>query len=303
MMLSVCIPVYNYDIRQLVSDLNDEIHRNHLNAEIILIDDASNSSFRETNETAAHLVQKYIQLAENVGRAAIRNLFLQYASGHYLLFFDCDVKILQPGFIKKYIDFLKTHPETDVVYGGRKSRTEKPTGDKLLRWRYSNERENLPAEMRNSAPYLSFQTNNFVVLKRCLSEVNFDEKFRDYGYEDLLFAMKLQERNIAVAHIENPVLNTDEETNTVFLAKVEESVLTVAKMLNDPETAPKLSDIRLVGTFSQLNNSGLIPVISFVFSILKSPIRKSLERGRASLKLLDFYKLGLLTTIMRTQNS
>jgi glycosyltransferase involved in cell wall biosynthesis len=45
MKISVCIPVYNFDVRELVFSLSKEIENQKLNAEIILIDDASNKDF------------------------------------------------------------------------------------------------------------------------------------------------------------------------------------------------------------------------------------------------------------------
>ena len=46
MKISVCIPVYNFDIRELVNSLSKEITNAELNAEIILIDDASSKDFK-----------------------------------------------------------------------------------------------------------------------------------------------------------------------------------------------------------------------------------------------------------------
>jgi len=48
MKISVCIPVYNFDVRELVTALNREIHTYTLDAEIILIDDASEYAFRKS---------------------------------------------------------------------------------------------------------------------------------------------------------------------------------------------------------------------------------------------------------------
>ncbi|WP_435525706.1 hypothetical protein [Chryseobacterium indoltheticum] len=45
MKISVCIPVYNFDVRELVYDLKKEIENQNIDAEIILIDDASEESF------------------------------------------------------------------------------------------------------------------------------------------------------------------------------------------------------------------------------------------------------------------
>jgi glycosyltransferase involved in cell wall biosynthesis len=49
MKISVCIPVYNFDVRELVFSLSKEIENHKLNAEIILIDDASSKDFITIN--------------------------------------------------------------------------------------------------------------------------------------------------------------------------------------------------------------------------------------------------------------
>lgn len=41
MKLSICIPVYNFDVNGLVNDLNDQIVSHNLDAEIIPIDQLS----------------------------------------------------------------------------------------------------------------------------------------------------------------------------------------------------------------------------------------------------------------------
>lgn len=119
MMLSVCIPVYNFDICQLISDLKNEIRMNGIDAEIILIDDASDIHYREINQSLQNEVENFIFLDGNIGRSRIRNLFYQYTAGEYLLFLDCDGKITDKNFLKNYISFIQGNPEAAVIYGGR----------------------------------------------------------------------------------------------------------------------------------------------------------------------------------------
>ena len=80
MKISVCIPVYNFDVRELVNSLSKEITNAELNAEIILIDDASTKDFITINEPLKNVVNQFILLENNIGRSSIRNLFLNSAS-------------------------------------------------------------------------------------------------------------------------------------------------------------------------------------------------------------------------------
>ena len=60
MKISVCIPVYNFDVRELVFSLSKEIENQKLNAEIILIDDASTKEFVAINEPLKNNVTQFI---------------------------------------------------------------------------------------------------------------------------------------------------------------------------------------------------------------------------------------------------
>ncbi|MBQ0151402.1 MAG: glycosyltransferase, partial [Chryseobacterium sp.] len=106
MKLSICIPIYNFDVRKLVFDLKKEINRDSIDAEIILIDDASADKFKNYNQELQSQVDTFLLLDENLGRAKIRNLFLKYAQGDYLLFLDCDGKIINAQFLSKYLQFI-----------------------------------------------------------------------------------------------------------------------------------------------------------------------------------------------------
>lgn len=293
MKLSVCIPVYNFDVRQLVLDLKKQIANLPVSAEIILIDDCSDNKIVSTNEEIQNSVNQYIKLNKNLGRSAIRNLFLNYATGDYLLFLDCDGQIIKPDFIAEYLNLINENPQTKVVYGGRVVSSEIPYKEFRLRWKYAKKRENLPVNLRLQNPYLSFQTNNFLIEKNLFKEVQFNPNFSKYGYEDLLFSMELKGKSIEIYHLDNPVLNGDVELNEVYLKKVEDSVENISAMLNN-DVAEKLQSIKLVKVYRLLSRSGSSPVFLVLFKLLKNSVKKKLLSGNAPLFMLDFYKIGLL---------
>lgn len=49
---------------------------------------------KKINRTLESKQVKYIELKKNIGRAKIRNLFIEYTTNPYLLFLDCDTKII-----------------------------------------------------------------------------------------------------------------------------------------------------------------------------------------------------------------
>ncbi|MBW8522068.1 glycosyltransferase family 2 protein [Chryseobacterium chendengshani] len=299
MKLSVCIPVYNFDVRQLVYNLNDEIKRNKINAEIILIDDASESQFKSINETLKNQVRDFIFLEKNIGRSKIRNLFLEYAVGEYFLFLDCDGKIIDPDFLKKYIQFIEQNPNAYVIYGGRTVCKNLPEDDYILRWKFAVKRENLAVSERARKAYLSFQTNNFVIQKETLRKINFNSEFEKYGYEDLLFAMELKSKTIKINHIENPVFNNDIETSKVYIKKVNESIESLARMLKNTFIKDKLSEIKLVRAYHFIKKTHSEFLFLAVFNLINSRIKKNLLSGNPNLRNLDMYKLGLLLGKMK----
>ncbi len=206
---------------ELVFELKREIKEHTINAEIILIDDASNDHFKTINNEIISEVNNFIFLEKNIGRSKIRNLFLDYAKGDYLLFLDCDGKLSTLIFLVFILNILRIIPKTDVFYGGRIVAKTLLNKKYILRWKFATERENLPVFKRREKPYLSFQTNNFIIKKEIFAKVQFDPEFENYGYEDLLFAMDLKSENVTIDHIDNPIFNNDLETNEAYLKKVE----------------------------------------------------------------------------------
>ncbi len=91
--LSILIPVYNWDIRELLTRLavQAEALSGEELVEIVVIDDDSFLKFRN-KETAGEITRiTYRELTKNIGRAAIRNALLREASGKYVLFLDADM--------------------------------------------------------------------------------------------------------------------------------------------------------------------------------------------------------------------
>lgn len=297
MLLSICIPVYNFDVRGLVSDLKKEIGGNGIDAEIILIDDASDESYKKTNQILQNEVENFILLEKNRGRSRIRNLFQKYAAGEYLLFLDCDGKITENNFLKNYTEFIQKAPDAKIIYGGRSVLAQAPGPEYYLRWKFAVERENLPFELRLNKPYLSFQTNNFIIKRDVFEKIHFNPDFQKYGYEDLLFAMDLKSEKIKIDHIDNPILNNDLESNAVYLEKVAESVESLTKMLKDESLKSKLSEVKLVRLFNKLPFKPFIDL--FLGDKTFYALKAKLLKGNVNLRYLDLYKLGLLIKDMK----
>ncbi|MGV3632454.1 MAG: glycosyltransferase family 2 protein [Bacteroidota bacterium] len=296
-MISICIPVYNFDVSRLAEELARQMSGLAAESELILIDDCSSPEFRMLHASLA-LKHRYIELPQNVGRSKIRNLFLEYARFDYLLFLDCDSLLPSPGFLKTYLEEMKQQP--DVISGGRIYPREKPGKDRLLSWKFGVERESKSAAERRKDPNKSFMTNNFVIRKSLLAEIRFDENLQGYGHEDTLFGIALAERRIPVTHIENPVLNGDIETNALFLQKTEEGLKNLVLIEHNSADAGILHRyVSLLAFYDQLKRKKLLRIVLLFYRVFKKPIRRSLEKGYVSLRLFSLYKLGFYAGLRR----
>jgi cellulose synthase/poly-beta-1,6-N-acetylglucosamine synthase-like glycosyltransferase len=287
-MISICIPVYNFNITLLVNELSKQAKSLNVQYEIIIIDDCS-GNFKEINKSVCKNYH-YIELSENIGRAKIRNLFLKYAKYEYLLFLDCDSLIGTSDFLLKYTEIIKKAPK--VVCGGRIYDTSRPPREKMLRWKYGILRESQPCLIRQKFPYQSFMTNNFLISKRILEGIKFDERITRYGHEDTLFGFSLNKNNVSITHIDNPVINGDIENNNEYLNKTEEGVINLISILNYLNFDEELiNDIALLRFYNKVRRARII--IKLSFALFKPLIVFLLTKGYFNLYLFDFYKLGI----------
>ncbi|MGE0088522.1 MAG: glycosyltransferase family 2 protein [Bacteroidales bacterium] len=299
-MLSICIPIYNFNVVKLVNELHNQATLLQINFEILCIDDCSDPDFKHQNKPIASLSHvNYIELNENIGRSKIRNLFLQYASFNYLLFLDCDALISSYLFIQNYIDAIKT--DKQVVCGGLTYNKKKPARNFRLRWKYGIKKEVIPFEIRKSNPYKSFNTINFLINKSTFKQIQFDERINGYGHEDTLFGYKLRKNNITIVHINNPVINDSLEKNDEFIRKTEqaiENLIQINEMVNDPDF---IKGITLLRTYDKLRKFHILFLVKVLFRIIKRTTRIVLISGCSCQNLFAFYKLGFL--IQRINNN
>ncbi len=106
-MISICIPIYNFNVVNLIDTIVNQGENSKKIFEIICIDDnSSEKTLKLNSEISFHESVKYLTLKENIGRSKIRNLFLENANYANLLFIDCDCSIQSENFLEKYFDKL-----------------------------------------------------------------------------------------------------------------------------------------------------------------------------------------------------
>ncbi len=298
-MLSVLIPVFNYDVRELVKNIHKQANEENVEFEILVLDDGSEEKFRRINKVLAPLPNvKYQEEILNQGRSKIRNKLARLAKYDNLLFMDCDSGIVKPDYIKQYINAID---KSQVVYGGRlyaKNQLVKSTYK--LHWLYGIKREQSSAKHRNMVPNRSFQTNNFLIKKQLLLDIGFNESISGYGHEDTLFGYELKKRNITILHIENPVLHLGLEQGEEFLRKTREGVKNLKRIMRINENEKKLvRDITILSYYKKIEKFRLEKPIEYFYKRYEHVLRKNLLGQNPNLLLLDLYKLGYLCSITR----
>jgi hypothetical protein len=295
MKLSICIPVYNFDVRELVFDLKKEIENNKIDAEIILIDDASEENFKIINSELQKEVQTFIFLEKNIGRARIRNLFLNYSKGNYLLFLDCDVKIDNVNFLHNYLAEIDRDHDLGLIYGNFKIDTQY---SKSLRNRYSIEREIFYD--KRSSNFSLFKTVNFIIKREVFKECSFNEELVDYGYDDFIFAKHLERSSVKYLAFNNPVIHCDNTPNSVFLNKVEIGINSLYKLSGNKENKLFIEDVKVYNIALKLKKIGFDSLFLFGYKFLEKTITNNLLSENPTIKYLDIYKLSLLLKKMKS---
>ena len=292
-MLSILIPIYNWDCIELVTELHQQALGAELDFEILCLDDASSDEYRIRNMQLGSLANVvYEDLPKNIGRARIRNLLAEKAKYGTLLFVDCDMAVTSDSFVSKYVSAING---TGVVVGGIAYDVGKPDNpDNILRWTYGHERESLSSSARSKHPYASFMTGTFAIDSASFAAIKFDESIAHYGHEDTLFGSELRAKGIKVTHINNPLVHKGLESSVNFISKTEQAVRTLADLSKDG----KLKDeVKLYKVYRQLKKVYLDELYGRRFHKRKAAWLKNLNSSKPDLKYFDMYRLGYLCTL------
>lgn len=302
-MISICIPIYNYYAYPLVRRLTTQIEQMHgeEDFEVVCIDDNSSGYYLNQNNGICDIAT-YLRLADNIGRSRIRNIFLKYTKGEWLLFLDND-SLIPDNFLKIYRRNIDN--KCDVIVGGRVYDQRGNDQEHRLRYLYGTKIESRSVEERSKSPYKSFMTNNFMIRRSVLEKIKFDPRISNYGHEDTLFGYRLEENNIPIKHIDNPVVNGYVEDNAEFLHKTVEGIESLVKIYNFMwEDQRFCHSVRLLNTYANVRRLGLQGLVYKIFMIIKSPLESQFARGTGiSLKMFSFYKLGIFIQKMHYEQT
>lgn len=293
-MVSICIPVYNYDVRGLAEILLRQIEQ-YPGAEILIADDASSEDYFRINGALQNTERiSYIRRSVNSGRSRMRNLLAERAKNECLIFLDGDTMPVNDDFIEKYLSLFG---ENDFIFGGIKYRGLPPENpEQYLRWFYGKHREEISPEKRAEHGNRLFMTGNFCISKKIFGCVRFNESIREYGHEDTLFAYETEQASFMVYHTENPVYHLGLETGEVFLKKTLVATKNLLK-LNAAGFTDLLMSVRLWRVYRKYRFIAFIP--AFLFRFTGKLLEKQLKGKKPSLLFFDLYKLFALAYFNR----
>lgn len=313
MTLSILIPTYDFVCYPLVLALHGQAEALGIDYEILVAEDGSKQQGRVVANLKINELPhcRHLHRTENAGRAAIRNILADEARGEWLLFLDSDAKVEKPDFLAAYLaaanegspeprdeqekphdaqaeDVTARRSNAPVIVGGLYHAPACADPTRALRFRYEREADrSRSAAQRSLKAYMEFSTFNFMIRSDIFRALRFDEKCREYGYEDALFGLALQRRGIPILHIDNALLHTGLDTNAQFLGKTEAALRTLAAL------APELRECsRVHRLFARLKRYALAPFLRAAFRLCGKPLRRHLEKSaRPSLRLFALYKL------------
>lgn len=292
-MLSILIPIYNYNAFPLVSELRKQCLECSIEFEILCQDDSSDNFISENQIISTLENCVFSSNTFNLGRGKNINSMAQKASYDWLLILDCDTYPKDQNFIQNYITTIEKNES--AAFGGIVYQNQKPEKEKLLRWVYGNKREALPVQKRIQKPNSNALTSNLLIQKELFLQYPFDPSITKYGYEDLCFLTILETKNIFVSHIDNPTFHLNLETSEIFLKKTKTALENLAFIIDSGvlETV----DSKIIKAYSFLKTIKLTEIVAAIFKKSEAIITANLLSDSPSILLFDCYKLGYFCQI------
>ena len=292
-MLSILIPIYNYNAYPLVLELHKQCLECGIDFEILCQDDASKSVLNSENEKINSLFNcNFTELKVNIAHRQNRNMLASKAKFENLLFIDGDSIIIRNNYISNFVSCLN---DFDIIYGGRLHPENCPSNVQKLRWKYGKFIEDKSVEKRKLTPFQSLLFNNTVIKKDCFNQVKFDSQLTKYGHDDTQLSYQLSQFNPKLKHIDNPVEHGDIDTNKEYLIKSKSSLENLLELYNEGKINKDFS--RLISLLLLLNKLKLTYLISAFYKTSEGFLNRNLEGNNPNLFIYNIYRIGYLCKI------
>lgn len=294
-MISICIPIFNKNITQLVNDLHSQAELLNVNYEILLFDDCSPLiECKEQNRKLASLSNvTYRELEQNIGRSAIRNLLATESKSKYILFIDCDAEICNSKFLNNYLPYCQPNI---VCSGGCTYTKTAPSPEKYLRWYIGTKKEDRSASLRTKNCASQFTAFNLLIERKLVLSCPFDERIKQYGHEDTLLGIQLKKLGANFVHIDNPLIHMGIDTADDFLLKTKQAVINLLEIKRLSNSDDFRKSVRLLRIHDKMEKYHLIGLLTFILPKVENLLIKNLKGKKPRLLFFDLYKLNCLLT-------
>ncbi|CDF80228.1 glycosyltransferase (GT2) [Formosa agariphila KMM 3901] len=289
-MLSVLIPVYNYDVVDLVQNLHNQLMASQTPFEIICLDDASQTECISVNSNIESLAYTtFLKSSENNGRTKTRQLLCEASTFEWLLFIDADTLPVTETFISNYLEFISS--EHEAIFGGFSYPKTPPPQHKILRWKYGRTKEAVDASIRNKTPYKVVISANFLIKKSVFKSINGQIDCKGYGLDNYFGAL-LKSEKINVFHINNAVNHLGLENNEMYLNKMTSAIQMLIKLVDENKIQNHDND--LLTLFSFLKKTKLNVIFSKIYKAYNLQMKNNLVSSNPSINLLQFYRISYM---------
>lgn len=294
--LSILLPVYNWPVGELVTELHRQATAEPgLTVEILAFDDASpDTALHAANRAALGALPgvEYRVLPANVGRAACRNLLAAAARHPWLLFLDADSALPDGQFLSRYRAAVADDSAPLAWIGGTAYHPTPPADPALrLRWTYGRAREQRPAVHRRQAPYAAFTLNNLLIRADTYAALGgLDERLgRTYGHEDTALGGALAAAAVPLGHLDNPVLHVGLEPAAAFRAKTEQAVRNLVRLARTGQPGAVASPLWQLA--ARLKRVGLATAARRALALAELRLLRNLDSEAPSLRAFDAWRL------------
>ena len=292
-MLSILIPIYNYNAYPLVLELHKQCLECKIDFEILCQDDASKSVLNSENDKINSLSNcNFTELKVNIAHRQNRNSLASKAKFENLLFIDGDSIIIRNNYISNYVSWLN---DFDIIYGGRLHPENCPSNNQKLRWKYGKFIEDKSVEKRKLSPFQSLLFNNTIIKKDCFNKVKFDSHLTKYGHDDTQLSFQLSQFNPKLIHVDNPVEHGDIDSNIEYILKTKSSLENLIKLFEEGKINKDFS--RLILLLLILNKMKLTYLIFVFYKISEGFLSRNLEGNNPNLFIYNIFKIGYLCSI------
>ncbi|SHI62350.1 glycosyltransferase family 2 protein [Flavobacterium terrae] len=290
-MISILIPVYNYNISSLLDKINSEITLNNISCEVIVIDDCSTQleTSKINKENCAKYSYEYLKNESNKGRTISRKILANKANFDWLLFLDSDVLPCDINFIQNYLNEI--NKDVEVVIGGIKYERKDIDSSTIFRYKYGINREEKTSTERNKKVYSSIFSGNLFIKKNIFLTNNYNGEKNIYGLDNY-FSYNLFINKSKVLHIDNPTYHLGLESNEDFFNKSISSLETRIELLKNKPLIEKTDSIIKAYKFCVKYNINIIANI--IFKMTGPFLKKLVISNNPNLLAFDLYRLGYI---------